>query len=116
MQYQTSSILPIEFKNKLWDLLDKKHKNMNTVSSDDEIGLTYQIYYIGMDFRKQEFKKYEQGEIHGIILEPKFNIKQNEKLKEFREKEKILNEKLELNLWIHARFENRELDYKKYTR
>lgn len=116
MQYQVSTIFSDELKKKLWNLLDRKHKEYASVEEDDETGLIYQRYYIQMDIRRQEFRKYEQGGICGVILEPQFDKRQNERLKELEENSKIQNEKLELNLWVHARFEEKEQDYQKYDK
>lgn len=116
MRYQIESFLPNESKKRLWDLLDKKHKEYEEVADDDETGLLFQRYYIQMDIRRQEFKEYEQGKIHGVILEPQFDKRQNEKLEEVQRNMEIQNEKAGLGLWIRARFEERQLDYQKYKK
>lgn len=116
IQYQLGTFLPTEFKEKLWDLLDKKHKEYETVANDDEAGMLYQRYYIQMDIRRQEISQYDQGEIHGVILEPKFDKRQSERLEEVQRNEELQNEKAELDLWVHARFDERVADYSKYTK
>lgn len=116
MQYQISNALPPEFKKKLWDLLERKHKECEVVEDDDETGLIFQRYYIQMDIRRQEFREYEQDGICGVILEPQFGKRQNKKLEELQENQKIQNDKVELDLWVHARFEERETDYQKYDK
>lgn len=116
MQYQIGTFFPIEFKKKLWELLDKKHKEYETVGDDDEIGMLYQRYYIQMDIRRQEVNEYDKGEIHGVILEPKFDERQSERLEEVKKNEELQNEKAELGLWVRARFDERVSDYSKYTK
>lgn len=116
MRYQIGAFLSAESKKRLWDLLDKKHKEYEAVEDDDENGLLFQRYYIQMDIRRQEFKEYEQGEVYGIVLEPQFDKRQNERLEEVQRNIEIQNEKAELDLWVHARFEERQIDYQKYEK
>lgn len=69
------------------------HKKYEKVIDEDEQGILFQRYYIQMDIRRQNIKKYEHGDVQGIVLEPQFDERQNEKLELLEKRRKLQNEK-----------------------
>lgn len=114
LEYQIRNTISEEYKNKLWELLDEEHKKYADVVDEDERGIVFQRYYIQMDIRCQKFQKYQQGDVQGIVLEPCFDERQNEKLQLLEKRRKLQNEKAALSLWVNARFEENQAEYVKY--
>lgn len=116
LKYQIKNDIPKEYKSKLWKLLDEEHKKYEDVTDDDERGILFQRYYIQMDIRRQNFQEYQQGDIHGIVMEPQFDERQNEKLELLEKRRKLQNEKAELSLWVNMRFEENQVEFEKYEK
>lgn len=116
LKYQIKNDIPKEYKSKLWKLLDEEHKKYEDVTDDDERGILFQRYYIQMDIRRQNFQEYQQGDIHGIVMEPQFDERQNEKLELLEKRRKLQNEKAELSLWVNMRFEENQVEFAKYEK
>lgn len=114
LEYQIKNTIPIEYKNKFWELLDEEHKKYEKVIDEDEQGILFQRYYIQMDIRRQNIQKYEHGDVQGIVLEPQFDERQNEKLELLEKRRKLQNEKAALSLWVNRRFEENQSEYVKY--
>lgn len=116
LEYQIRKTIPEEYRNKLWELLDEEHKKYVDVVDEDERGILFQRYYIQMDIRRQNFQKYQQGDVQGIVLESQFDERQNEKLELLEKRRKLQNEKAALRLWVNARFEENKAEYVKYEK
>lgn len=114
LEYQVANVLSDEFKQKIWKLLDKMHSKYENVK--DETEMIFQRYYIQMDFRRQNVQEYNEEGRQGYIIEPQFNEEQNKKIEELKKHVKLQNEKAELDSWLHARFEDNESKYIKYTK
>lgn len=116
LEYQIRKTISEEYRNKFWVLFDEEHKKYVDVVDEDEHGILFQRYYIQMDIRRQNFQKYQQGDVQGIVLEPQFDERQNKKLELLEKRRKLQNEKDTLRLWVNARFEENKAEYVKYEK
>ena len=114
LEYQLNENAQDLVRSSIWEILDQKFKEFDGHKEEDRISL-YQLYYTGMDIRKNDFEEFTEKGMHGIRLKPKLDNRQREMQQKYQMDAKFRQEKMRLFLWTHQRFEETEQEYVKYS-